>query len=317
MSETRDLISLGNLYTADYLKQSNLLATVSFSRLYDLRLRDDLNANSAGVETWKEDDSDVYEVIRKGLLNQDVKIQDQYTRLIDRFLTQKQGEFTTASPISLNDTVISLEPGHGFTDPPTTITPSTPTQMIEIECEGIQVQSRVIRVTGDDITVSNPFPCSTPAGTVGDRSTPDCNVDGSTTKQYFNTKPAAGVLWDVAVLSVNMLDQKAMDDSTFGGLDAPIRGCVYRTINDNTAENIFTAVDNSCYIRHCDTEEPYSDKAPAGYYGFNTKRRFNGQANDGVTRRIGGDFHRFEIVIQDDLTGLDRFWNVVRGHVVE
>jgi len=141
--------------------------------------------------------------------------------------------------------------------------------------------------------------------------------DGSVTPVIFETRPPAGVLWDINILSVNMLDQTAMDDEKFGGIPGPINGVVFRTVNDVMAENIFTAVDNSCFIRHCDTENPYSEKAPAGYYGFNAKRRFNGQQGDGVSRRIGGDYHSFQAIIAADVTGLDRFWMVVRGHVVE
>jgi len=314
--ENLDLLELGQYYTSDYLKQTRLIKAESFNTLYDLVKRDDLTSMSKDVIKLNPlDRSSVYEVVKKGLLPQDVLIQDQTSRLVDRFLTIDLNEITLASDVSFGDTIMELEAGHGFTDPPTSITPETPTQMIEIEFGGIQFQSRVISVESDVITVSNPLCCDIPAGTTGKRVSPDCNVD-ATDGVIAYTSPPTGVEWDINILCVNMLDQSAMDDSTFGGLPAPLNGVVYRTINTTMAENIFTAVDNSCFIRHCDTENPYSNKAPSGYYGFNSKRRFNGQQGDGVSRRIGGDYHRFEVVLQDDLSGLSRFWNVIRGHVV-
>lgn len=257
---------------------------------------------------WGNGLSRVFNKISRSI---DVSVQDQYSAIIDRFLTRTLSDVTIASPISFGDRTVTLSAGHGFTFP-------APFQeMLEIEYAGVQYQSRVDGVAGNVISVSNPFCCDFPAGIGGRRTSPDANIDGSVTPVVFSTSPPDGVLWDINILAVNMLDQTVMDDSKFGGIAGPIAGAIYRTVNDFRAENIFTAVDNSCFIRHCDTEQPYSEKAPAGYYGFNAKRRFNGQQGDGVSRRIGGVFHRFECIIYSDVTGLDRYWNVVRGHVVQ
>ena len=246
-------------------------------------------------------------VTSDGRARADVWLQDQYTDVVDRFLTRKLGEATLALPTAFDDRTITLQPGHNFVGG----------DMIEID-DGTkrQYQSRVMSVTGDVLTVVNPlcFAYDTTANVK--RVTQDGNVDGSVTPIVFSMFPPAGVQWDINILAVNMLDNKVMDDGKFGGLAAPIPGVVYRVVNDN-CNNIFTAVDNSCYIRHCDWAQ-YSDRAPSGQYGFNAKRYFNGQSGDGVSIRIGGsEVHRFEMVIAANLTGLDRFWNVIRGHVVE
>lgn len=240
----------------------------------------------------------------------EVFIQDQYSPIVDRFLTRELGTSTTATETAYNSRTIVLSAGHGFTNNPAV------SEMIEFYVDDVFFQSRVISVNVNTITVTNPIPVTVPSGTTIKRTSPDCNVDGSVTPVVFCSRPPEGQEWDIKVLSVNMLDNDAMDDSKFGGLAAPISGVIYRKTNTNKARNIFTAVDNSCYIRHCDTQDPYSPKAPAGLYGFNAKRYF---ANDGVTVRIGStnEFHCFEVVVTANLTGLNRFWNVIRGHIVE
>jgi len=327
MAQDYDSLILGGYYTEDYLKRSgHIQNSRSVGTLYDLVLYPEKTSADSDVRSSDNpplfrnpsDDSYVFRVVEKGRGTQDVAIQDQSSAIVDRFLTRALGVVEVAVDIPFGARSITLQEGHGFTNPPATIVPSTPTEMIELSYAGKQYQSRVYSVVGNVIGVTNPICIAIPAGTVGARTSPDGNVLGTNANPVImSTSPPAGVEWDINIMSVNMLDQSAMDDAKFGGIDAPINGVVYRTVNDVMAENIFTAVDNSCFIRHCDVENPYSDKAPSGFYGFNTKRRFNGQQGDGVSRRIGGDYHSFQAISYADLTGLDRFWNVIRGHVVD
>ncbi len=238
----------------------------------------------------------------------DVFIQDQSTPIVDYFLTRKLGDAELAVAVEFDDREITLVAGHGF----------VVGNMIEIDDgDKLLYQSRVLGVTGDVISVANPvcYPFAVTANVR--RVTQDGNVVGSPAAPIiYSIKPPPGVEWDINILSVNMLDGTVMDDATFGGIAGPINGVVYRVI-DGDCNNIFTAVDNSCFIRHCDWAM-YSDKAPAGQYGFNAKRYFNSQTGDGVSVRIGGaDVAEFQAVIAADISGLNRFWNVVRGHVVE
>jgi hypothetical protein len=240
----------------------------------------------------------------------EVFVQDQFSPIVDRFLTRELGSGTLAANAAYNTRTLVLTAGHGFTQSPAV------SEMIEIYYDNEFYQSRVLTVDVNTITVTNPIPFDIPSGTTFKRSSPDCNVDGSTTPVVFCVRAPEGKEYDITALCVNMLDNVEMDDSKFGGLDAPISGVIYRKTNTTKAVNIFTAVDNGCYIRHCDTENPYSPKAPQGFYGFNTKRYFK---NEGVTVRIGdgNEYHCFEVVVTANLTGLTRFWNVVRGHEVE
>lgn len=246
-------------------------------------------------------------VLTTGRMLSDTWVQDQYTDIVDRFLTRKLGTATLAADLAFNDRTIELDAGHNF----------VAGNMIEIDDgDTKQYQSRVKSVNVNTLTVLNPLCYSFTTDANVQRVTQDGNVDGSSTPIIFSIVPPAGVEWDINIMSVSILDADAMDDGRFGGISGPIDGVVYRCVNDG-CNNIFTAVDNGCYIRHTDWAV-YSSKAPGGEYGFNAKRNFNSQNGDGVSVRIGGpDVHEFQAVIADDLTGLTRFWNVIRGHVVE
>jgi len=59
----------------------------------------------------------------------------------------------------------------------------------------------------------------------------------------------------------------------------------------------------------------YSDKAPAGSYGFNFRNTYAGPSKHGVTIRLM-DGETLEILIQDSLTGLESFKMMAQGHIV-
>lgn len=237
----------------------------------------------------------------------DVSLQDQSSPIVDRFITRKLGTATLAAPTVADTRTLTLSSGHGFVIG----------NMIEIDDGTRSYQSRVTNVATNTLTVTNPITCAFQITATVRRTSADMNVNGSVTPVVFTCKPPINVRWDINILSVNMLDDVVMDDAKFGGITALTNGVVFRTV-DGDIEHIFTALDNGCFRRHCDTDNPYSDKAPSGVFGFNAKRRFNSQTGDGVSRRLGtGASGEFQVVIQDDLTGLQRFWAVLRGHIIE
>lgn len=253
-------------------------------------------------------------VIGGGIINKaDVFLQDQTSPTVDRFLTIKLADVTLAAPVEVDDRTLTLEPGHGFTAP----------SMIEIDEGNKNYQSRVINVAGDVITVTNPFPFTFTVAANAKRVSPDMNISASAASPViFYQKPPDGIRWDINILSINIRDNAAMNDTTFGGIPALTNGVVFRTMN-GSAQSIFTAIDNGCIIRHCDTGDPFTGNTPAGQFALNAKRRFNGQEGDGVARRIVGENvegeapSEFQAIVADNLTGLTRFWCVIRGHVVE
>ncbi len=236
----------------------------------------------------------------------DVALQDQTSRLIDRFVTRKISVTTLTAPVAFDDRVVNVAPGHGF----------VAEDMIEIEEGPYSFQASVISVATNALTVNSPLCRAFSVAAIVRRTNPNLNIDGSVTPVIFTAKPPAGVRWDINILSLNMLDDTDMDDGKFGGITMLSRGVVYRTVDGDT-NNIFNSRNNGCFRRHCDQLE-YSPKAPAGQYGLHAVRYFNSQRGDGVARRIGGDeISEFQAVVADNLTGLAKFFVVVRGHVVE
>lgn len=309
----RDRVTSGQYYTADYLKVSMLDGSRSFDTLYSLTRDDKKSASDSDVvslntefENADLDTSAVYRVTEKKPV--DVAVQDQISPVVDCFLTQKLGTATLAVPTAFNDRTITLSAGHGF----------VAGNMIEIDNSDLRFyQSRVRLVVGNVLTVTNPLPYAFGTTAIVKRVSADMNINGSVTPVVFSAIAPAGVQWDINILAINILDDVVMDDAKFGGITALTNGVCFRTV-DGEIQNIFTALDNGCFRRHCDTDSPYSDKAPAGLYGFNSKRHFNGQNGDGVARRIGGEeINEFQAVVADDISGLTRFWCVIRGHVVE
>ena len=63
MSDNIDNIIIGDLYTADYLKNRGLINSPSFNRLYTTKYRADLNPTSPDVVNDGVDDiSNVFEI---------------------------------------------------------------------------------------------------------------------------------------------------------------------------------------------------------------------------------------------------------------
>jgi len=143
------------------------------------------------------------------------------------------------------------------------------------------------------------------------------NVNGSATPQIFQIGPVGApsdIRLDVTMVVGHITDQTAMDDSLFGGISALTRGCVLRKSNMNY-ETFWNCKSNSELKLICANEFSYSAKAPSGYYGATFVQRYAGPENKGVTIRLAAT-ETIELIVQDDLTGLDSFIMLAHGHYV-
>lgn len=237
----------------------------------------------------------------------DVAVQDQFTEIIDFYLHSHDTEGNLLlSPVAVDDTDITLTPGHG----------AVIGNIIGIKENAVMYQSEIINVVGDVITVSSPSDraFTTSAGVhIGSNN---MNVDGSATTQIFKLSAPIGVKWDIVRILFYIQDNSSMDDSRFGGLTALTNGVVIRLKNGNV-KNIFHVHSNGEFaIRAFDTV--YTDKAPAGSFGFRVRRTFGGPSKNGVVIRLDGDIDdQLQVLIQDDLTGLENFNCVAQGHVAK
>lgn len=239
-----------------------------------------------------------------------VNIQDQHSRALDLFFGQI-GDLTTLSVLAdSNNMTLTLTDTTGFVDGVTVGIFSIADP--EVFYLGTQLGSPVGNVITIDTPIDGTFPINSSVASV------DTNmaVDGSSTTQVFQigpVGPGSTQELDITRIMGHILDGNSMDDGKFGGISALTNGIVLRH-NNHVLQNIWNAKTNG-ELALLTYDTSYSDKAPSGSYGFNFRNTFAGPSKHGVTLRLEpGD--TLEILIQDDLTGLDSFKMMAQGHVV-
>jgi len=133
----------------------------------------------------------------------------------------------------------------------------------------------------------------------------------------YKVFPSPGEVWHIVSLDFSMEDQTAMDDATFGGLPALTNGVVIRAVDSvNGTYETFSNWEHNGDFKEDGFYVEYSAKAPAGFYGFsgnmNVKERY------GAVVRLANTSTEtiyLEILIQDNLSGLDSFEVKVHGHI--
>lgn len=246
-------------------------------------------------------------------LNCDVNIQDQTTEIIDLHLSKSVQVLTIVSNTNIDDTTVTISSGVEPTDG-------------NIVCfkEGSafyqgEILSHAANGGNWDVVLDTPLDYAfTTVGGCSERST-NLAVNGSVTPQIFTVSPKnlnAEVEWDVVRVMGQIISSSSMDDGTFGGLSALTKGIVFRVV-DGITKNIFNAKTNGDLKAHM-YDVSYSDKAPAGKYGLAFRRTFGGQSKNGVVIRLCAvSEDEFQVIIQDDLSLLDKFEVIVQGHITD
>jgi hypothetical protein len=247
-----------------------------------------------------------------------VNIQDQTSKPIDALFAKEVSPFTLeVDTVESTKTVMSYTftatTGHGI---------SSPTGGVNNEVLILDVLTdralfaEVLNVTGDVITIDRPidhvFPSGGAAPAVCRIVGTNMNVDGSTTPQIFTLR-AGSVPIDFTRFILTMTSGTSMDDNKFGGMTKLTRGVVMRE-NNGFNKTIFNWKTNGEIAQWC-YDTSYSDRAPAGFYGFRARTTFGGQSKHGVVLRVSDD-DVLQIVVQDDLTGLATLRVCGQGHEV-
>ena len=237
-----------------------------------------------------------------------VNIQDQHSLALDLRFIQSQGATTVATATVAEDTTLDLTSSAGFVDG----------NVVGIfSATGIFYFGKQVGApAGNVITLDTPIDKVFAIGDNVIRATDNLAVDGSGTTQVFQVGPVGGataVEIDITRVMGYIQDGTAMDDGMFGGITALTYGVVLRQ-NNGTINNFWNVKSNGEFgLLAYDTS--YSDKAPAGSYGFKFRNTYAGQSKHGVTIRLDpGD--TLELLVQDNLTGLEAFNVMAQGHVV-
>jgi hypothetical protein len=233
------------------------------------------------------------------------QIQDNQSELVGLKICKKIADITLSVNAPINSAQVTLTAGHG----------AVIGNIICLRHSGRFYQGQVLGVATNLISLDTPLDFAFPAvGTVGFLSSDQMAVNGSVTPQIFSISPPAGTKWDITGCSFWLLDGTAMDDGTFGGIAALAKGIVARK-KDWTYKNIFNIKTNGDFAFRCD-EVRYADKPPSGSaYGFSAKKTFN--IRHGIVIRLdANNSDEFQIIVQDNLTGLSSFKAAIWGHVV-
>lgn len=238
-----------------------------------------------------------------------VNIQDQHSTALDLYFIKAIGAPTTLlADANSEDTTITLTSTTGFTNGVT---------VGIFTAEGSFYFGRQIGApAGSDISLDTPIDKAFLSGSSVIAANRSMNVNGSVTTQVFQIGPVGGttgVEIDITRIMGYLQDNVDMDDSKFGGISALTKGIVLRQ-NNGIISNIWNAKTNG-ELSLLSYDFTYTDKAPAGSYGARFRNSYAGQDKHGVTLRLEpGDI--LEILVQDDLTGLQDFTMMAQGHVV-
>lgn len=173
----------------------------------------------------------------------------------------------------------------------------------------------ILEINGNVLTMDTPSDFDFIVGDDVTSGIKDMNVDGSVTPVIFSLRadPELDFEVDVTRIIMHITDNTAMDDNRFGGLDALTRGIVLRRV-DGSFQNIFNVKTNG-EMGELAFDKVYDDKAPSGFFGMTSRLTFAGSNKIGVAIRLGPD-EDLQLIIQDDLTGLETFRIMVEGHIV-
>ncbi len=236
-------------------------------------------------------------------------LQDQTTRMLELFFTNKLAKFQLASsPDPLSNTFDVLA-GHSI----------AVGNIIELGKVDNFIQAEVITVATNTITINQIIGGVYPTGVDFDNSSKDMRVDGSSTPVIFTLKPSPGQFGDFTRILLGIQSTTQMDFSLFGGASALAKGCLFRVkIANGEFNNLFSWKTNGGFtIRSFDSI--FQSKVAGGEHSFVGRSEFGGPSNRGVVIRLEGlKGEELQIVIQDDLTSGNTLVEIVgQGHELE
>ena len=234
----------------------------------------------------------------------DVNLQDQTSDIVDYLMCIGIGVVELSIPAVIDEYTVTLVDATG-------VIAGT---YICLK-EGSRVfQAKILSVATNTLTLDTPLDHTFTTATTANNSTAQLAVDGSTTSVAASVFPNSGK-WDIVRVIISMTHASSADDGKFGGIAALTKGIVLRKSN-GIHHTIFNAKTNGD-LRERTYDVTFSDKAPAGEYGTTIRRTFGGQDKNGVVIRLDSELNdMFELIIQDDLTGLTSLRAVAQGHIV-
>ena len=240
-----------------------------------------------------------------------VNVQDQHTKALDlKFLKAYSPPTTLTVQANPEDTSVTVADTTNFVA-------GVFVGLVSSLTGHFYFAQQVGAPVGNVISLDTPIDKTFVIGSNIFPATDNMAVDGSTTTQIFQIGPVGAVTEigvDITRLLGYIQDGTVMGDATFGGISALTHGVVLRH-NNSVIDNIWNVKTNGDFGLIC-FDIDYTLKPPAGSYGFRFRNTYAGPSKHGVTIRLAaGD--TLEVLIQDDLTGLEKFTMMAQGHLVD
>lgn len=165
----------------------------------------------------------------------DINSQSQTETLFQYFLMEElKLDITLTSDASIDDTVLNISTGHGFT--------GTSGEMLVIRNGDLFEQVDVVSATSNTVTIKLPLPADFPATTTKImRGNKLLNVNASPGSPQifkcgieFATSAGAQIPIDITGAVFHLLTQDEPDDTTFGGIAELTNGFYFRKVDGNT-----------------------------------------------------------------------------------
>lgn len=180
-------------------------------------------------------------------------------------------------------------------------------------------QLEVVGVSGDVISISGMFDYNFTTNVIIKCGNNNLAVDGSVTPVEFcaSLEPFTdNVNWHITHISFHIEDNVVMDDSLFGSLSRLTNGVVGIAKNIQW-HNLFIVRSNGGIKLRSDFFA-YSDKAPAGFYGFTGIKRLGGLGNNGTIVELhSATDDKISVIIRDKLDDLSNFRIMIHGHKIK
>lgn len=227
----------------------------------------------------------------------DVHIQSQTSQLFQYFLMNEQKiDITLTAPVSMDDEIINVSAGHGFT--------AAPGEYIVMRDGDSFIQAKVTGVSTNAISIEMPVSISLPITAGVMRGNINMNIDGSSTPVDFkfssNCCGAQNPLIPIDIGTVIITMQhgaNSPDDGKFGGISALTNGVYFRKENGERV-NLGNYTSNQSF-KDVGADVEYTQKAPAGTNAtnitFDIERifgqvvRVNPRTDDFILARVRDD----------------------------
>ena len=240
----------------------------------------------------------------------EVTIQDQFSEIIDLYMCNEIAKTTPISSIEIDDTSIDVDDTTG----------ATVGDCINISEDGNVFQAIVSSISGDTINFSAPSDYAFTTSAEVCFAEWDFSVaNGTTTPVIYKVCPPSGAKWDITNINFTIVDTGTSTQFTASGFGNIIggltNGIILRKV-DGITKNVWQINNNGGFSdRGCRYDIDRAGFFGANEIGLSATYCIN---DKGVTIRLDGDTDdELNIIVQDDLTGLDKMAVVAQGHVVE